>query len=79
MKESGGSHTVVDMMRYAGEPYARGGPGGVCVRPAAMQRFGHEIMPKLTESSAIEKVGTKPTMYVVTEQGHTYLKSSQTP
>lgn len=71
MKESGrNGYTVLDMTGFAGGPYRR---------QTGLQRFGNEVMPELTGSNAIEKVGTKPTMYAVTPQGYAVIKSSQTP
>ncbi len=71
MEQSGrNEHTVVDLTQYAGGHYRR---------PAALQRFGQEVMPELTGSGVIKKVGTKPTMYAITPQGYALLKSSQTP
>ena len=63
-------YTVVDMTQFAGELYRRS---------AALQRFGDKVMPQLKENGVIKQVGTKPTMYAVTQQGYAPIKSSQTP
>ncbi len=64
--EPGQTYTVLDLMQMADGPYKRG---------STQQRFGHEVMPELVHSGAIEQTGRKPTVYAVTNYGMTFKRT----